>query len=87
MARSGGGCLGGVKAAAAGPRTAGSGGRSFYVIARGSAYESAAALSLLHADEALTDADYATASDLALRTMQMLTKLCQKTARSADSSS
>ena len=61
--------------------------RRFYVIARGSAYESAAAISLLHADEALTDEAYASASALAPRVTMMLTKLCQRSARSVDSSS
>lgn len=61
--------------------------RRFFVIARGSAFETAAAISLLHADQALTDADYASASDLATRVMMMLTKLCLRTERSADSPS
>ncbi len=52
--------------------------RRFYVMARGSAFETTAALSLLRAERALTAEQYAAAKQLAIRAMQMLTKLCQR---------
>ena|SRR5688572_8613728 len=51
--------------------------RRFYVIARGSAFESAAALTLLRAESALTAEEYANAKQLVIRVMAMLTKLCR----------
>src|SRR5688572_14386741 len=51
--------------------------RRFYVIARGSAFESAAALTLLRSESALTAEEYVTAKQLVVRVMQMLTKLCR----------
>ena len=52
--------------------------RHFYLIARGSAFETAAALTLLRAESALTAAQYATAKQLAIRVMAMLTNLAKR---------
>jgi len=46
-------------------------------MARGSAFESAAALTLLRAESALSAEEYAAAKQLVIRVMQMLTKLCR----------
>src|SRR5688572_3576818 len=47
--------------------------RRFYVIARGSAFEAVAALTLLRADGALNAQQYAAAKQLGVRVMAMLT--------------
>ncbi len=52
--------------------------RRFYLIARGSAFETAAALTLLRAESALTAAQYAAAKQLVVRVMAMLTNLAKR---------
>ena len=52
--------------------------RRFFVIARGSAFETAAALTLLRAESALTAEQYASAKQLVIRVMQMLTNLIKR---------
>ncbi len=52
--------------------------RRFYVMARGSAFEAAAALTLLRAESALTAEQYTAAKQLAIRVMAMLTNLAKR---------
>ena len=52
--------------------------RRFYVMARGSAFETAAALTLLRSESALTSQQYQAAKQLVIRVMAMLTKLAQR---------
>jgi four helix bundle protein len=57
--------------------------RRFFVIARGSAFETAGALTLLRQESALNAREYSDAKQLVIRVMQMLTKLCQHPVASA----
>src|SRR5688572_28723647 len=52
--------------------------RRFYIIARGSAFEAAAALTLLRQEKALSAQQYANAKQLVVRVMAMLTRLAQR---------
>jgi four helix bundle protein len=52
--------------------------RRCYVIARGSAFEAAAALTLLRAESALTAEQYAAAKQRVIRVMAMLTNLAKR---------
>jgi len=52
--------------------------RRFYLIARGSAFETAAALTLLRAESALTAEQYANAKQFVIRVMAMLTNLAKR---------
>jgi len=47
-------------------------------MARGSAFETAAALTLLRAESALTAEQYATAKQLVIRVMAMITNLAKR---------
>ncbi len=52
--------------------------RRFYLVARDSALETAAALTLLRAESALTAEQYAAAKQLVIRVMAMLTNLARR---------
>jgi four helix bundle protein len=58
--------------------------RRVYLIARGSAFEVTAVLTLLRAESALSSAQYAAAKQLAIRVMAMLTNLAKRPVADAE---